>query len=310
MRQTAVIFLVFVLMVLPVSVNAEKIYKYQTESGSVLFTNKATASGELLDVKQAEVFEAVNRVTIDKVGDKAKFKLTALNEYYGPVEITIRADRFENMSCNYLLPASIIVPARQQKDLVSMWTANEQRGYSYTYTQSVILGDPAAVHDPSSLYQIPIWPADAGLVRISQGFNTPRTHNEMQSLYAIDIPAAAGTLVRAAREGIVMDVANDFFRSGKSQKYKDRANYVRVLHSDGTMALYAHLQLESAQVRMGQQIVAGQPLGRVGSTGFSAGPHLHFVVQKNFGGELRSVPFRIIGPSGMPTTPMEGMQWL
>lgn len=191
-----------------------------------------------------------------------------------------------------------------------MWVANPQLGYTYTYTQAIIPGDPRAVHDRNAVYQMPISSTDAGVVRISQGFNTNRTHNELQSLYAIDIPAPEGTLVRASRSGIVMDVANDFFRSGKTEKYKAMANYVRILHNDGTMALYAHLQLESALVKMGQQVAAGQPLGRVGSTGFSEGPHLHYVVQKNFGGELRSIPFRVAGPNGTPTTPAEGMQWL
>lgn len=304
------IIVIMVVVGVPVLAAAEKIYKYKTDSGSVLFTNKSTAKGELLEVRQAEVYDPVNRVTLDKVGSKVKFKLTAYNEYYGPAEVTIRADRFENMACNYRLPCSIIVEPRKKKDLVNMWVANPNRGYTYTYTQAIIPGDPSAVHDRNAVYQVPISPADAGMVRISQGFNTNRTHNELQSLYAIDIPAAEGTLVRAARGGIVMDVANDFFRSGKTEKYKGMANYVRVLHNDGTMALYAHLQLESALVKMGQPVVVGQPLGRIGSTGFSEGPHLHYVVQKNFGGELRSIPFRVVGPSGMPATPAEGMQWL
>lgn len=303
------IIVIMVVVGVPVLASAEKIYKYKTDSGSVLFTNKSTAKGELLEVRQAEVYDPINRVTLDTVGGKDKFKLTAYNEYYGPVEVTIRADKFENMACNYRLPCSIIVEPRRKKDLVSMWVANPKLGYAYTYTQAIIPGDPSAVHDDNAVYQMPISPADAGSVRISQGFNTNRTHNELQSLYAIDIPATGGTLVRAARGGIVMDVANDFFRSGKAEKYKGMANYVRILHNDGTMALYAHLQLESAQVKMGQQVNVLQPLGRVGSTGFSEGPHLHYVVQKNFGGELRSIPFRVAGPNGIPSTPVEGMQW-
>ena len=76
------------------------------------------------------------------------------------------------------------------------------------------------------------------------------------------------------------------------------ANYIRVLHDDGSMALYGHLREAGVFVRAGDRVTLCQVIGESGNTGFSSGPHLHFVVQVNAGMRLESVPFRMIGPDG------------
>ena len=286
---------------------AEKIYKYKTENGSILFTNKTTTDGELVSVQQSEVYEPKQRVTIQKNDRDDDFTVDANNEYYGPVEVHVNLDKNQNYNSNISFPHSFTLSAREKRNLFRMWIADRQYESVITYTTTVVLGDPAAVHDDNVIYGLPIAVSDLGQVYISQAFNGGKTHSHIQSTYAIDIPAPEGTNIRAARSGIVMDIANDFFRSGNTDQYKDRANFVRILHDDGTMGLYAHLQLESIQVRMGERVQVGQVIANVGSTGFSAGPHLHFVVQKNFGRELRSVPFRLLGANGIGVIPEEGM---
>src|SRR5690606_150933 len=82
------------------------------------------------------------------------------------------------------------------------------------------------------------------------------------------------------------------------ERYGGRANYVRILHADGTMALYAHLKPEGVLVRVGQRVRQGQQIALSGNTGFSTAPHLHFVVQANRGMRLESVPFRMYGALG------------
>jgi murein DD-endopeptidase MepM/ murein hydrolase activator NlpD len=65
------------------------------------------------------------------------------------------------------------------------------------------------------------------------------------------------------------------------------------------MAVYAHLAQDGADVRLGEHVRRGQRIGRSGNTGFSGGPHLHFVVQANRGMRLVSLPFRMFGPGGI-----------
>jgi len=103
----------------------------------------------------------------------------------------------------------------------------------------------------------------------------------------------------AVREGVVMQVEADFDRAGLNlEKYGGRANFIRIVHDDGSMALYAHLKPEGVQVRVGQRVRAGQRIGLSGNTGFSTAAHLHFVLQANRGMRLESIPLRMFGPMG------------
>lgn len=61
-------------------------------------------------------------------------------------------------------------------------------------------------------------------------------------------------------------------------------NYILINHHDGTYTLYAHGQKGSICVREGQKVSQGQQIMKVGSTGNSTGPHLHFEVRVSPGG--------------------------
>jgi murein DD-endopeptidase MepM/ murein hydrolase activator NlpD len=101
-----------------------------------------------------------------------------------------------------------------------------------------------------------------------------------------------------------MDVEEDFNKGGTDRKkFVDKANHVRIVHPDGTMALYAHLDLASVIVRPGARVRAGQKIARSGNTGFSSGPHLHFAIQQNTGLNLISLPFRFKTPDGGTAEP-------
>jgi murein DD-endopeptidase MepM/ murein hydrolase activator NlpD len=99
----------------------------------------------------------------------------------------------------------------------------------------------------------------------------------------LDLAAPSGTEVYAARGGTVIEIAENSVY-GK---------YVVIQHDDGWTSLYGHLSRVDTVLR--NQVKAGTLIGRVGSTGLSTGPHLHFELRQN--GKAQD-PSRLLGRSG------------
>jgi len=112
------------------------------------------------------------------------------------------------------------------------------------------------------------WPV---MGRISSSFGWRRhpitRRNDFHT--GIDIRASRGTPIRAARDGRVT-FAGWMGAYGKT---------VVIEHAGGHSTLYAHCS--AILVRQGERVTAGQTIARVGSTGRSTGPHLHFEVRVN-----------------------------
>lgn len=100
----------------------------------------------------------------------------------------------------------------------------------------------------------------------------------------------------ASREGTVIETEAAQTYGGQDPDLLPKANCVRILHQDGTIATYAHLAHGGVFVYPGQHVAEGTEIGLSGNTGFSSGPHLHFVVHKIERSEddfaVVSVPFQ------------------
>ncbi len=116
--------------------------------------------------------------------------------------------------------------------------------------------DSPPVYSPLTLS----WPLDRP---VGDGFG-PRG-NRFHA--GIDLPASRGTPVRAARGGRVVYAA-----PGGSFGL-----LVVIAHGHGVRTFYAHLS--RIAVAVGDRVSSGAPIGRVGTTGHSTGPHLHFEVR-------------------------------
>jgi murein DD-endopeptidase MepM/ murein hydrolase activator NlpD len=95
---------------------------------------------------------------------------------------------------------------------------------------------------------------------------------------AVDFIADAGTPVLAAAGGIVTFVKDDSYTGGPSIEYWQDSNFIVIQHANGEYSRYDHLAHKSAMVRAGQRVKAGEMIARVGTTGFTYTPHLHFQV--------------------------------
>ena len=84
----------------------------------------------------------------------------------------------------------------------------------------------------------------------------------------IDLLAETGTPVKAVMAGTVT-------ATGNSQMY---GNYIIIEHNNSCHTFYAHLSTVS--IKQGDHVLQGSIIGRVGITGYSTGPHLHFAIYK------------------------------
>jgi murein DD-endopeptidase MepM/ murein hydrolase activator NlpD len=115
-----------------------------------------------------------------------------------------------------------------------------------------------------ALFQFPV---KGGIITSYYGMRT----NPFSGLFTfhggIDIEAPVGTDVTASRDGVVIDTGTDH----------EYGNYVELKHQDGYETFYGHLEV--SLVRLNEKVSSGMIIGKVGNTGLSTGPHLHFEVR-------------------------------
>ncbi len=215
------------------------------------------------------------------------------NPLFGPVEALIEVQGGVALQTSPALPARVRVPA-QRRVLATRLTSRSDSVRAPALRLLAVAGDPSA-HPQDHDYRFPLGTDRA---QVSQGWGGHFSHRTPEHRHALDLAAAEGTPVLAARAGVVMQVASG---AAGPPDAGDAAggNAIRILHEDGSMALYAHLSDAGLDVRPGQRVRRGDPIARVGNTGYSTGAHLHFAVQVNRGLRLETVPFRMSGPDGV-----------
>ena len=276
---------------------AKHMYKYTDAQGIVHYTD-VKPDGQI-DGVQSTLVRAEHEPLIHmrQDGIDSDRTMSFVNSTGGPVTVQIAFEVQQNVQSDPPLPARIVLPAMRETRAVHIVPIDPKAGFSYQVRYSAMPGDFRAQQDPAARYRLP-FPSHLRF-GIAQAFGGKASHTDKQNYYAVDIDMPEGTPVLAARDGVVMTVDNDFYGAGLDlAQYGDRANNIRIVHDDGTMAVYAHLQLEGAKVAIGDRVRAGQQIALSGDTGYTNGPHLHFVVQVNANMQMIAVPFQFTGPAG------------
>ncbi|MDC0932293.1 peptidoglycan DD-metalloendopeptidase family protein [Arcobacteraceae bacterium] len=110
--------------------------------------------------------------------------------------------------------------------------------------------------------------------RISSKFTLKRYHPILKRYRAhlgVDFAAPTGRRVNATADGKII-------HKGRKGGY---GKTVMIRHKNGLRSLYAHLNSFNNKIKVGSYVKQGQFIGRVGTTGRSTGPHLHFGLYKN-----------------------------
>jgi len=275
---------------------AANVYKYKDAKGQWVITDKPPVGNTAAEVETSRLVytERHSRISVVNRGSQQRPMLYAVNQTAGPAQVWVEFTRQENLRFSQPAPYEWLVPGFTEQFVLQLEPAVANRAWEYEWTYRFVPGAPVRLGDLGRL-ELGL-PFRGGPFVISQAFMGEASHKQHpEAHYAVDIPMPDGTAIIAAQTGVVMEVERNFSRSGWSEEYADEANYVRVLHEDGTMAVYAHLAPDRVEVVAGQNVRLGQLLGFSGGTGFSTGPHLHFVVQANQGRKLVSVPFQFQG---------------
>jgi murein DD-endopeptidase MepM/ murein hydrolase activator NlpD len=265
-----------------------EVYKYQNDQGKWVFTDKKpgdSANFEKLSYESnaATQISPKTYITTDN-------NIAIINPFYIPIEVKFRDSNEQLFHHSIVAPNSTKIIFKADVDRLN---------YSYQWLR----GDPNASHT-NTYYHTPFKLSFKR--KITQAFNGSFSHNSPGSQYAVDIALPVGTPIVAARAGVVIHITDNYVLSGRSKYFLDKANRVEVLHDDGTYATYAHLLHSSVGVAIGDTVTIGTELGKSGSSGFSTGPHLHFVIRKNSVFNTISVPFQFSDSNGNPYTPTTG----
>ena len=274
----------------------KSVYKWVDEKGNVHYgdAGDAPAAATRMDIAVPPP-DPTTLADLQLVRQGEATDVYVENRLAAPLQMTLSFSAQQNVTAWPGLPLHQVLAPNARVLIGRISPADAGQVSSFSLDMTALPGDPSA--PPRDVtYSLPV--DEHSGWHVGQGFHGGWSHNDEQNEYAIDIVVPEGTPVLAARAGTVMQVESGFDKAGASRKYAERANLVRILHDDGTMALYAHLQENGVYVKPGQRVSVGQQIAASGNTGFSSGPHLHFAVQVNRGMRLVSVPFRMIGPDG------------
>lgn len=167
----------------------------------------------------------------------------------------------------------ILVPANVKGYAINEIKFNsEGKEGAYSFNYKYWPGNQLdAEHEGDYLYG---YPCDEK-AKIIQGYHGSYSHKEAK---ALDFQLPVGSKIFAARDGIVMQLKEDSNVNCKSPACIKAANYIIILHADGSIANYAHLKQNGVLPKVGDKVIKGEHIAYSGNTGWSGTPHLHFEV--------------------------------
>jgi hypothetical protein len=167
----------------------------------------------------------------------------------------------------------VIPPAAAKHKIGDINVINRTEKTKYSYKYQFVLGDVTKKdYNKDYVYDLPFQKGKA--FNVYQGYKGGFSH---QNENAVDFTMPEGTEILAAREGLVVTVVQQNTESCLKEECKKYNNYVLIYHADGTFASYVHLKYNGSKVKVGDVVKKGDVIALSGNTGWSTGPHLHFV---------------------------------
>jgi len=208
------------------------------------------------------------------------------NHNYCPVGLVLKFKNAEILQENIVSPFVQLVSPDTDSIFICKLTFKQASTRELSYNYKFIIGDASKCEpDYEWVYTLPYDTHTSHFV--AQGYNGKFSH---KGEYALDFFMKIGTPIYASRAGIVVDTKSDSKEHGKGENFGDKANYIKIYHSDGTNANYYHLNYDGVKVNIGDTVQVGEHIGYSGNTGWSTGPHLHFEVRRPLAQAFETIP--------------------
>lgn len=232
--------------------------------------------------------------------------LYARNLKEWPVTLSLRA-RVRNLRRDGPTVLTRTLEGGDRMRLQTLDVEDPRRDWYYRYWYDWAVGRLDPEHDEAYRYRLPYAAGES--YRILQGFGSRFSHTGRER-YAVDFQMAQGTPVHAARGGTVVRVVEHNDRGCWEDHCGRYANFIVVLHSDGTTGEYYHLQQDGALVSEGERVRRGQHIAYSGNTGHTTVPHLHFAIYRaDSWGRTQSLPLRFTSTEGEIRYPRAGRRY-
>ena len=195
------------------------------------------------------------------------------------------------------LLVGVAVANPRDKGMIAQMKPLVARRRQHTALLAPLSGRWLAVVDRTKHHQAKVYAMEAIDFRKvdADGSTWTGSGKKLEDHYSFDC------VIRACADGVVTDVEDgyDDMPPGVAGKY-DEANGVDIEHDASESTEYGHIRKGSALVKKGEKVRAGQPIARVGNSGASGVPHLHFslstpVADDAGNGEWIGVPWRLRG---------------
>jgi len=223
-----------------------------------------------------------------------------------PYTVEINFDKLENLKARSGDDSfTRIIPAGASKlEVLNLTKKEKNRGTSFDFNFIYAIGDPSLDVDENFPYLLPYKHGER--LRVGQGNNGSGTH---KGINAIDFNLDIGDSIYAARGGLVIEVKENSNTGGNAPKFEPYGNFIKVYHDDGTLGSYVHLKQNGSLVQKGDKIEKGQLIGISGNTGWSSGPHLHFMVTQNLDFKNYTLPIKFLNYKNELFIPMESKSY-
>ncbi|RNC85647.1 MAG: M23 family metallopeptidase [Balneola sp.] len=215
-------------------------------------------------------------VELYNVEKEDKIEVFVKNDNIFPITLQVEMD-FSNLRPSQGLPLTEVIDAKADIKILELFPIKQHGGWELETSYRFFMGSIFADHTDDFVYRLPYRLGTQR--RVSQGYNGQFSHTGSLR-YSVDFQMPEGTQIYAARSGIVVETEESYREGGDDKYYIDKANYITVLHDDGTFSEYSHLRPNGVVVSVGQRIRTGQLIGYSGTTGYTTGPHLHFNVKR------------------------------